>query len=525
MPALFVLFGGRGSYNNSMKDKIIVNASIVTGLSVAERFLGFLYRIILSRLLGAEGLGLYQIALSLFGLFAVVGSGGIPITVSRMISKSKAEKDWHGERRAVSAGIVACLLFTLPFCLILGVFGGKFSFLFSDDRAFYVFRILLLGLAFSSVYAVIRGYFWGNKQFLTPSVLEIAEESVMVIVGVLLLKNAPSPLTGAQKAAWAVVISYLFSFTASLICFFVKGGKLSNPQGAIKPLLSSALPITSVRASGSLVTSAVAILLPVMLMRAGADSSTAMKLFGIVSGMVLPVLFIPSTIIGSIALVLVPELSEDYYRGHTKRLQINLERGLRFSFLVACVLIPFLYALGGDVGRLAFANATAGIMLQRSCLILLPMSVTMISTSMLNAMGFEKQTFLFFFIGAAALLLCILLLPTFCGAYAYLIGLGVSYVVTAACNLIFLQKQKLLFQKDGVRNRNHPLFIPLFAVLPFAAFGQTCNNLFKLFLGEFFAVTATALTLGILTVALYAALGFIPLKKNRFHPKNRQQKA
>ena len=524
MPFLSVLFRVCGSYNKIMKNKVIVSASIVTGLSVAERFLGFLYRIVLSRLLGAEGLGLYQIALSLFGLFAVVGSGGIPITVSRIISKSKAEHDLAGERRAVGAGIAACLILTLPFCLILGLFGGKFTFLFSDDRAFNVFRILLLGLAFSSVYAVIRGHFWGNKEFLTPSVLEIAEESVMVIAGIFLLRNVTSPLAGAEKAAWAVVISYLFSFTASLLCFFLKGGKISVPKGTLKPMFSSALPITSVRASGSLVNSAVAILLPVMLMRAGADRSTAMKLFGVVSGMVLPVLFIPSTVIGSIALVLVPELSEDYYRGNTERLRINLERGLRFSLLVACMLIPFFYALGADVGRLAFSNPTAGKMIQKSCLILLPMSLTMISTSMLNAMGFEKQTFLFFFFGAAALLICILILPNVCGVYAYLIGLGVSYIVTAACNLFFLRKQGFLFQKDGGRVRDHALFIPLFAVLPFSMLGRICNNLFKLFLGELFAVAATMAVLAFATFFLYLALGYIPVKKFRLPRKAKRRK-
>ena len=507
-----------------MKNKIIISASIVTGLSVAERFLGFLYRIVLSRLLGAEGLGLYQIALSLFGLFAVVGSGGIPVTVSRMISKSKAENDRLGERRAVGAGIVACLLLSLPFCVILGLFGGKFSFLFSDGRAFKVFRILLLGLAFSSVYAVIRGHFWGNKEFLTPSVLEIAEESVMVVAGILLLRQTSSPLAGAQKAAWAVVISYLFSFGLSILCFFAKGGKISAPKGTLKPTLSSALPITSVRASASLVTSAVAVLLPVMLVRAGADQSTAMKLFGVVSGMVLPVLFMPSTIIGSMALVLVPELSEDYYRSNTKRLRINLERGLRFSLLVACVLIPFFHALGNDIGRLAFSSALAGVMLQKSGVILLPMSLTMISTSMLNAMGFEKQTFFFFFLGAGVLLLCILVLPAYCGAYAYLIGLGASYVVTAICNLFFLKKQGFLFQKEGGRVRDYALFIPLFATLPFSLLGQTCNRLCKLRLGQFFSVGATASLLLLATLLLYGALGYIPFKKFRLHHRRIRHK-
>lgn len=505
-----------------MKNKVIVSASIVTGLSVAERFLGFLYRIVLSRLLGAEGLGIYQIALSLFGLFAVVGSGGIPVTVSRIISKSKAEQDERGEHRAVSAGITACLLLTLPFCLLLGVFGGKIPFLFSDGRAFPVFRILLLGLAFSSVYAVIRGYFWGNKEFLTPSVLEIAEESVMVIAGIFLLRRVPSPLVGAKKAAWAVVISYLFSFTASLLCFFFKGGKTASPKQTLKPLFSSAMPITAVRASGSLVNSAVAILLPVMLMRAGADHSTAMKLFGVVSGMVLPVLFIPSTIIGSIALVLIPELSEDFYRKNNERLQLNLERGLRFSLLVACVLIPFFYALGTDVGRLAFSNAAAGVMLRKSCLILLPMSLTMISTSMLNAMGFEKQTFAYFFFGAAALLLCIFILPKFCGAYAYIIGLGASYTVTAACNLFCLRKKLPFFKNDGVRHRDYALFIPLFAILPFSALGRLCNRVCKLYFGELFSVFATAIVLALAIFLLYTALGYIPFKKLRLLRKTKK---
>ena len=160
----------------SHRQNTAITATAVTALSVAERGLGFLYRIVLSRLIGAEGLGLYQVALSLFGLFLTIGTGGIPITVSRMISKSKAEHRPYDEHRAVSAGVTLSLLLTLPVCLFLILFGDKLDFLFTDDRAFGVFRILLIGLCFSSLYAVFRGSFWGNKQFLLPSILELAEE-------------------------------------------------------------------------------------------------------------------------------------------------------------------------------------------------------------------------------------------------------------------------------------------------------------------------------------------------------------
>ena len=99
-----------------MKNKVFANASIVTFLSIAERGLGFLYRIVLSRLIGAEGLGLYQVALSLFSLFLTLGTGGIPISVSRMISKSKAENNPQGEpamkttRKILLVSLLALLL-------------------------------------------------------------------------------------------------------------------------------------------------------------------------------------------------------------------------------------------------------------------------------------------------------------------------------------------------------------------------------------------------------------------------------
>ena len=494
-----------------MKNTVYKNASIVTGLSVAERGLGFLYRVVLSRLIGAEGLGIYQVALSLFGLFLTIGTGGIPITVSRMITKSKAEGTPLEESRSIGAGILSCLLLSLPFCLILWLFGEKMTFLFSDMRSFEVFKILLVGLCFSCVYAVFRGYFWGNKEFLAPSILEIAEESVMVIAGVLLLKGVSSPAVGAERAAWAVVISYLFSFTASFLCFLFRGGKISMPQGELKPLFNAAMPITSVRASTSLVTSAVAVLLPVMLMQSGIDEGEALKLFGVVSGMVFPILFIPATLIGSLSLVLVPELAEDYYRKNFDRLRKNLLRGLHFSFYLACALIPFFFALGEDVGRLTFSNQTAGEMIKKSCWVLLPMSLTMISTSILNSLGFERQSFIFFFVGAAALLLSILILPRYCGAYAYVVGLGASYLFTGACNLVFLYKKCPFLQKERGQVRDYTPFISFFAILPFSLLGQLCQTILKGFFGSFLCVLLTSILLSLATFILYLSLRILPL--------------
>ncbi len=506
-----------------MKNKVFANASIVTGLSIAERSLGFLYRIVLSRLIGAEGLGLYQVALSLFGLFLTIGTGGIPVTVSRMIAKSKAEGKKEGESSVVGAGIAACLLLTLPFALLLFCFGHKMTFLFADGRSFRVFRILLLGLCLSAVYAVLRGSFWGNKRFLAPSIVEIVEESVMVIAGVLLLQRVSSPLAGAERAAWAVVVSYLCSFSVAFLLFLVGGGKISSPK-PLKSLFNASLPITSVRASTSLVTSAVAVLLPTMLIRAGYSEMDALKIFGVVSGMVLPVLFVPSTIIGSIALVLVPELSEDFYRKNHARLRTNIARGLKVSFLVACAIIPFFFALGEDLGALAFSNPSAGKMIKHSALILLPMSLTMIANAILNSMGFEKQTFAFYFAGAAVLLLCILFLPPLCGGYAYLWGLGLSYLLTSCCSIFFLLKKFPVDKKRGTQVCVHDYLPALFALPFISLFGRLFHNVLQVFTGDILSLFLCGGGMALVTALYYYAVGYIVLPKVRLRHKKTLRK-
>ncbi len=495
-----------------MNNTVYKNASIVTGLSVAERFLGFLYRIVLSRYVGAEGMGLYQVALSLFFLLQTLGAGGIPVTVSRTVAKQKEKGG-----AVLSAGLLCSLLVTLPVCLLLWSFGRRATFLFSGKESFSVLRILLLGLSFACCYAVVRGYLWGNKRFLAASMLEMTEEVAMVILGVFLLRGAPTPLTGAKRAAWALCIADILSCLIAFILLFSTGGKLARPQKELKPLFTAALPVTSVRLGGSLVNSAVSVLMPAMLVRAGAAQTEALSLFGVVSGMVLPVLFIPATLIGSLALVLVPELSADFHKRNYTRLKSNISRGLRFAFLVACALIPFFLVLGEEVGLLAFANRKAGEIISKGCLILLPMSLTMISTSMLNSIGFERQTLLFFFIGAAGTFLSILLLPPLCGIYAYVVGLGVSYTLTAACNLLYLRKKLPTERKEGGQVRGYALFTPLIGILPLTILGQLLFTLFTAFLGSVLRLVTTALVMGTATLLFYLLTRQIdlPRKKRR----------
>ena len=230
--------------------------------SCAERFLGFIYRIYLSRTLGAEGLGIYQIALSVLGLFMTITSSGIPITVSRMMIKYKEENKRERINGIVTAGVLCAIALCVPITLLVFSKSGLLDFLFSDKRCLPVLTIMIPGLTFTSVYAVIRGTFWGNKDFLPYSIIEFAEESVMLIAGIILVNGATGVIDGVNKAGYAVLISYLFSFTVSVIYFYAKGGRLNSPKSELKPLIKSATPITAMRTATSLINTLIAVILP-----------------------------------------------------------------------------------------------------------------------------------------------------------------------------------------------------------------------------------------------------------------------
>lgn len=504
------------------KQSVALTATLVTALSVAERFLGFLYRMVLSHFIGAEGVGVYQVSLSLFSVFLTIGTGGIPITVSRLIAKSKAQGSVKGEKAALSAGMLCCLLLTLPVALLLGIFADRLPFLFTDMRCVESFRILLGGLVFSCVYAVVRGFFWGNDNLLTPSILEIAEESVMVLCGVFLLQSATSPLDGANKAALSATLSYLFSFSVSLILLFIKGGKFSSPKGALKPLITAAAPITGVRMGNSFIQSAVAVLLPAALVRAGMSQSEALGVYGAISGMALPVLFIPATVIGSLALVLAPKLSKAYYKKDKKTLYAHLQRGIKTSLVVCCFLLPFFAVFGKEIGLLCFAEPLAGEYIRSACPLLLPMGVAMITTSMLNAVGKEKHTFLYNFIGAAALVVCVLFLPSLLGGYAYLLGMGINFSINAVCNLVLLTKtcpKLLCFSAFKGELKGVILLLPLSLI------GEWIYLLFQTFLGAWSALILSAILLVLLSAACYLLFGVVRLQSVFANKKGKKERS
>lgn len=482
-----------------MKTNIYKSAAQVTVFSTIEKCLSFIYRIILTRIIGAEGIGIYQICLTVFAVFLTAASSGVPITVSRLMAKSGASGDTRGKHAAVTAGIVSTLVITIPIAIILFFGRSAFGFLFSDDRCMDIFIILLPGLVLTSVYSVIRGSFWGNKQFVPYSVIELLEDALMVVAGVWLVWGVSDPVDGARLAIIAVLISYVFSFCVSLFWYFRKGGRMVNPKPQLKPLFSAAAPITAMRTSTSLLNSAVAVILPLLLVNVcGYTNSEALALYGIVLGMAVPLIYSPNALIGSIAVVVAPELSENYYKKRDDAVRYDIEKTIKAAVFIAALLVPVLFVLGSALSIFLYDSELCGKIVTISSFMILPTCITMITNTVLNSMNCEKRTLVYFFIGAAVMLICLLFLTRYMGVYAYVLGISLSQIICAVLNLIYLSKKcpKLNYMRYLV----HSILVITAACL----FGWLLNGIISKYLAPVWQILICApLIIAFTAVSLY----------------------
>ena len=432
--------------------QIVKAAFLITVFSVATRAVGFLYRIFLSRTLGAEGMGILQVALSVFGVLVTFTSSGLPVTVSRLTARSGRDPA-EGDRIVTSAALLG-LSVAGVLALLLFLLREQLGFLFSDGRCLPVFTALLPAFLASALYSACRGGLWGNKSFLSYSLVEFCEEAAMVAAGVIFLQGVDLLADKTLSAARAVTVSYLTAAVLTAVLYLRRGKFRRCGKKQFLPLLKGAAPITAVRLLGCLLGSAVAILMPQRLTAAGMTPAEALSLYGVMSGMVMPLLFLPGTVTGSVALVLVPEVSVTSQKKDKAALNQNLSDSLNFSLLVACIILCGYLSCGSSFASALYENPEAGRLLTVSAGLMIPMTLSQLSSTIMNSLGLESRVMRHFALGAACMLGAVILLPSLIGIYAIVVGNLLQLTLSAVLNLRVIRRQSGLrmdFLKNGLR--------------------------------------------------------------------------
>lgn len=377
-------------------------------------------------------------------------SSGIPVVLSRNVSYYYGQNDKKSIGSIVSSGLILTGVISICVSTIIFLFPNLLSKLFTQGASTEMLLILLPALIFSSIYEVLRGALWGEKQFFAISFTEFIEQVIRIIIIVILFETSISSMSLTNKTALSLSLACIFSSIIVIFIYIKRGGKLYNPKQEFKSLVKTSTPITAVRTASSIVSSIIAIIIPIKLMDYGYSSTEALSQFGIITGMTLPLIMIPSTLIGSLAVTIIPSISEQSKNidsGEIKDFNVlksKVNFSIRTTIVFSSLLLPLFIALGIPICQFIFKNQTAGVYLSISAIMMIPMGLSQITSSILNAVGLELKSLKNYVISSSLLVISIFLLPKYMGTYALIIGYMLMSTSSSFLNIMMLSKRKLI---------------------------------------------------------------------------------
>ena len=476
----------------------------VTLFSVLTRALGFLLRIYLSRVLGAELLGSYQVAMSVFSVLLTLIASGLPTVIGRTVANLQSKGNISTSHRYVTSGLIFALSISILASAFILLFPQLLNLIFTSPNSTNIVLLLLPGLVSSSIYTILRGALWGEKHFFTISFAEFFEQLIRIFI-LIILVALPLKLGLDERAALSLSIACVISMLFVIIMYLAFGGKLGNPKTTLIPLIKKSSPITAVRTISNIVTSAISLIIPIRLMLYGLSSSEALAEYGIIMGMSFPLLMVPSTLIGSISVAMVPEISEQTtnidveVKNHTT-LSNQIVFSIGITLIISFILFPAFLVLGPQIGTFLYANTKSGLYLSYASFLMIPLGLSQITGSILNAIGLELKSLKNSAISALLLFLSIYFLPKYIGIWALILGMALLSVTQSALNLLMLSKRKLLNAKV------FKILVSLSLIsLPTIIITKLISKLCFKILPMFFALSVS----GLIAVLIFAMLTYI----------------
>ena len=466
------------------------SVALITLFAVITRAIGFVFRIFLSRVLGPEMLGVYQIAMSFFMIFLTLVATGLPLAISKRV----ATKQSGG---VVWAGLVIAGVLSLVACTVVLAGASLFGRLFTDARCIKILIVLVPSVIASGVYCVIRSVWWGEKRYFLLGLSELLEQVIRIVVFVIMLAFAFAFVDMGQIAAISYTVACVLG-AAVVVAIFIKTYKLRaksdiTVRQQFKPLLRTAAPVTGVRTVASLTMPIICVLLPARLVAGGYTPTAAVAAFGVLVGMTLPVLTIPQTVISSLSTALVPELSSAHNDKDKVKINRQISNALTFTLFIVFALTPAFMALGGGMGTFLYANRTSGVLLSQFAFAMVPMSLSQITNAILNSLGAETRAMKHYFIGSIALFAAIWFLPPVMGVAALMVGMGACMTIASVLNLVLIAR---ITGAPVVRTTLRQVAIFSALVVPTALIGYLLFGLLERPFGLFLAllVCGTACT-------------------------------
>ncbi|MEA4972984.1 MAG: polysaccharide biosynthesis protein [Candidatus Metalachnospira sp.] len=420
------------------KKNIIKGAAILTAANLITRLMGFFNRVYMSNAIGIEGMGLYQLVMPIYILSWSITSSGFSTTISRITAKENAKRHYGNISKTVKVSVCICILISIIVSTVM-YFGADFIAvsIIKDSRTAISMRILAIAVPFMAAGSCLRGYFLGMQQHVVPALSQVLEQTVRIIIIVVL-----SPLLaekgleyGCAAAITGVLLGEAISCLFTVICYkgFSKKAKYTysddlSTAKCTALILSMAIPLSATRISSSLLSALENILIPQKLQLYGLSSQAAMSTFGNITGMALPLIQLPSSFLMAISTTLVPALSETQATGSISKSAYVAEKSLKFTIVTGLCFTGIFMLFPHEICQIVYSKKELGDTLIKLAVIcpFLYLQITM--AGILNGLGCHNFIFKTSLLASAINLSFIYFIMPIIGTDAFIIGLTISLV-------------------------------------------------------------------------------------------------
>ena len=390
--------------SNTNNSKFLKGTMILTISSIIVKVIGSLNWIILSRVLGGEGIGLYQMGFPIYLMAITVSSAGVPVAISIITSEKLANKDYRGAKRVFNVSLRLLLISGLLFSSAL-FFGADFlinQHIIRDSRAYYSIIALAPAVFFVTFLASFRGYLQG-WQIMTPTATSEVVEQLVRVITMLIFADLFMPYGLAYAAGGASMGAGAGAFCALLVLmwFYRRLKKrlhaeieaqddsipLESAGSIIKRLLKLALPVSLTSLMLPIGANLDLLIVPQRLEVAGFDVRHATELFGYLTGMAVPLVNLAAIFTAAMTISLVPSISESRTLGHFNAIQEKIRIAFRVAMIITFPCFMGLFFLAEKVAALIYNAPGAAGAIQTMSVGILFLGMHQISTGILQGLG------------------------------------------------------------------------------------------------------------------------------------------
>ena len=374
---------------------------ILTIAGFVVKAIGSINWILLSRILGGEGIGIYQMAFSIYLLLLQISSAGVPIAISILTAERLALHDFSGAKRVfnISFTMLTITGFIASLAMYFGADWLISSGLIAESRAYYSIIALAPAVFFVTWISCFRGYIQGYEMMTPTAISQIVEQLLRVIVmlgaaAILLPYGLPAAAGGASLGAgvgafgaFLVLLYYYYKLPKASSTGESYDGPRESAKEILSRLLTLSIPISLASIMLPLTANLDLLIVPRRLLDAGFPMNEVTELFGYLTGMAVPLINLATIITAALATSIVPAISHAFAKRDHQGIYDRTAGSMRLTFMATVPFTVLLYVLAAPTVTLIYNAPKAELATQITAFSIFFLGVHQVTTGILQGLN------------------------------------------------------------------------------------------------------------------------------------------